>query len=161
MGGQGHVYPGVYDLRQLVQEFPEALLFELPALAVAEILDTGLAILRAEVGDTELLRPVHRINDEGRAGTSAYHEIQLLHEHFPRGRRGEPCNVELLCAALRVNEQGVRELRREGRFADTLRAVNHRFNGGVYFSSRNVEIHQNLPLSQVACCGAGCSADFP
>ena len=83
MGGQGHVYPGVYDLRQLVQEFPEALLFELPALAVAEILDTGLAVLRAEVGYTELLRPVHGVNNEGRAGALVPDEIQLLEEHFP------------------------------------------------------------------------------
>lgn len=83
MRGQGDVYPGVYHLGELVQELPEALLFELPALAVAEILDSGFAVLRAEVGYAELLRPVYGVNYEGRAGALAYHEIQLLEEHFP------------------------------------------------------------------------------
>ena len=83
MRGQRYVYPGVYDLCQLVQELPEALLFELPALAVAEILDTGFAVLRAEVGYSELLRPVHGVKNEGRAGALGPDEIQLLEEHFP------------------------------------------------------------------------------
>ena len=81
--GQCDIYPGVYHLGELVQKLPEALLFELPALAVAEILDTGFAVLCAEVGYTELLRPIHGVNYEGRAGALAYHEIQLLEEHFP------------------------------------------------------------------------------
>ena len=134
-----YVHAALDQLIERIQQAAELLHQIGVALAVAELLDALFLCLVADVAAAQQLRPVHRVNDEraaqARVGNALLDQTE---QHDPAGRLRRTGDVHVLCAALGVDEQRIRELCGKRRLADALRTVHDNLERGLLFSANDL-----------------------
>ena len=151
-----HIDAALPDIRQKIEKLSKSLLDVGVALAVSEVLDALDLPGGADMLNTELLRPVRRVDHERLAGCRIVPDIlDFLQKHLPGAGRRQPCHVHVIRGALGVDKHRVRELARKRTFSDAFRAVDHDLLCRRNHSSGN--FHQNSPFFH-ARAGAGACA---
>ena len=161
MGRDDHIDAAFPDIRQKIEKLPEGFFDVGVALAISEVLDPFDLPGGADMLNTELLRPVSRVDHERLTGCRIVSDIlDFLQKHLPGAGRRQSCHVHVISGALSVDKHRVRELARERTFSDAFRAVDHDLLCRRNHPSGN--FHQNSPFFHArAGAGAGASCVVP
>ena len=95
----------------------------------------------ADLGNTEHLSPVRRINDQGLADIRMVLYIHdLLHEHHPAAWFFGTCDIHIPGRSFRIDKQGIREAGSQCRLPDPFRTIDHCFLRAWHSPSDNLHL---------------------
>ena len=125
-----------------VQEFPELFFHIDIPISITEAFNPIFMMFITDMLDTKHFRPVNGIDHKRPADSwRALHMIDLLQEHGPACRPGEPGHIHVIGAAFRINEYRVREPGSKRGLADPFRSIHHYFFGFFDPASGNLHPH--------------------